>query len=102
MSQLPVLVTGGAGYIGSHAVLAFRDAGWAVSVIDDLSTGTRAALPADVPFYQGSISDTALVRQVFDEQQTEAIIHFAGQSSFRNPWNGRSFTMLTIPLPRTR
>ena len=39
MSKVPVLVTGGAGYIGSHAVLALRDAGWDVAVIDDLSSG---------------------------------------------------------------
>ena len=42
MTKVPVLVTGGAGYIGSHAVLALRDAGWTVAVIDDLSNGSRA------------------------------------------------------------
>jgi UDP-glucose 4-epimerase len=52
MSKVPVLVTGGAGYIGSHAVLALRDAGWSVYVIDDLSTGTRHVVPDDVPFYE--------------------------------------------------
>jgi nucleoside-diphosphate-sugar epimerase len=44
--KLPVLVTGGAGYIGSHAVLALTDAGWPVAVIDNLSTGFRWAVPA--------------------------------------------------------
>ena len=53
MTKVPVLVTGGAGYIGSHAVLALRDAGWPVAVIDDLSTGTREVVPEDVPFYEG-------------------------------------------------
>ena len=47
----PVLVTGGAGYIGSHAVLALRDAGYPVAVIDNLSTGFRFAVPDDVPFF---------------------------------------------------
>ncbi len=45
-----VLVTGGAGYIGSHAVLALRDAGRSVAVVDDLSTGSRGAVPPGVPF----------------------------------------------------
>ena len=45
---VPVLVTGGAGYIGSHAVLALRDAGWPVAVIDNLTTGFRFAVPEDV------------------------------------------------------
>ena len=44
-----ILVTGGAGYIGSHAVLALRDAGWPVAVIDNLVTGFRWAVPSDVP-----------------------------------------------------
>src|SRR5207302_7847435 len=49
MSKVPVLVTGGAGYIGSHAMLALKDAGWSVAVIDDLSNGARQAVPDDVP-----------------------------------------------------
>ena len=76
--KVPVLVTGGAGYIGSHAVLALRDAGWPVVVIDDLSTGFRDAVPADVPFYEGDVSDTVLVEQVFIEEGVGAIMHFAG------------------------
>ena len=55
----PVLITGGAGYIGSHAVLAFRDAGWAVVVLDDLSTGRRERVPEDVPFVEGGAGDGA-------------------------------------------
>jgi UDP-glucose 4-epimerase len=75
---VPVLVTGGAGYIGSHAVLALRDRGWPVAVIDDLSSGFRFAVPEDVPFYQGDIEDGALLARIFDEQGTRAIMHFAG------------------------
>src|SRR4051812_15761971 len=78
MSKVPVLVTGGAGYIGSHAMLALRDAGWSVSVIDDLSNGARQAVPADVPFYEGNIADRVLVERIFDEQGILAIMHFAG------------------------
>jgi UDP-glucose 4-epimerase len=78
MHRLPVLVTGGAGYIGSHAVLALHDAGWPVAVIDNLSTGFRWALPEAVPFYQGDIGDQALLAQIFAEQGTRAVMHFAG------------------------
>jgi UDP-glucose 4-epimerase len=78
MSKVPVLVTGGAGYIGSHAVLALRDAGWRVAVIDDLSNGTRGVVPEDVPFYQGSIAERVLLDSIFDEQKIGAVMHFAG------------------------
>ena len=78
MSIVPVLVTGGAGYIGSHAVLALRDAGWPVAVIDDLSTGSRRAVPKDVPFYEGSVADGKLVERAIGEQGTQAVMHFAG------------------------
>lgn len=78
MSKLPVLVTGGAGYIGSHAVLALKDAGWSVAVIDDLSNGVRQAVPEGVPFYQGSIADRRLVEQLIAELGIKAIMHFAG------------------------
>jgi len=78
MSKVPVLVTGGAGYIGSHAVLALKDAGWPVSVIDDLSNGSRRVVPDDVPFYEGNVADRALVERIFAERQIDAIMHFAG------------------------
>jgi UDP-glucose 4-epimerase len=75
---LPVLITGGAGYIGSHAVLAFRDAGWPVVVIDNLVTGFRSAVPDDVPFYEGNIDDGALVAEIIATHGIRAIVHFAG------------------------
>src|SRR6476469_7850257 len=74
VNKLPVLVTGGAGYIGSHAMLALKDAGWSVSVIDDLSNGARSAVPGDVPFYEGDIADGALVGRIFAEQGIQAIM----------------------------
>ena len=77
-AKLPVLVTGGAGYIGSHAVLALADAGWPVAVIDNLVTGFRWAVPESVPFYHGDIEDAALLARIFAEQDTRAILHFAG------------------------
>ena len=85
----PVLVTGGAGYIGSHAVLALQDAGWPVAVIDNLVTGFRFAVPEGVPFYEGDIADEALLARIFSEQGTRAIMHFAGSvvvpESVENP-----------------
>ena len=77
-SKVPVLVTGGAGYIGSHAVLALVDAGWPVAVIDNLSTGFTFAIPDGVPLYEGDIEDAALLARIFAEQGTQAIMHFAG------------------------
>ena len=77
-TKVPVLVTGGAGYIGSHAVLALKDAGWDVAVIDNLSTGFEFAIPEGVPLYRGDIADQALLARIFAERGTKAIMHFAG------------------------
>ena len=80
--KVPVLVTGGAGYIGSHAVLALADAGWPVAVIDNLVTGFRFAVPEGVPFYHGDIEDAGLLARIFREQDMSngsgAVMHFAG------------------------
>lgn len=75
---MSVLVTGGAGYIGAHMVLALVDAGRPVVVLDDLSTGFRSAVPTDVPFHQGCVGDEALVERIIKEHGVEAIVHFAG------------------------
>src|SRR5262245_5129818 len=73
-----ILITGGAGYIGSHAVYAFLDAGREVVVLDDLSTGVRANLPAAAPFYQGCISDRDLVTRIVAKHSIEGALQFAG------------------------
>ena len=77
-SGLTVLVTGGAGYIGSHAVLALKDAGWTVVVVDDLSNGRREAVPDDVPFLHADIADRSAIEPFLREHQVGAIMHFAG------------------------
>jgi UDP-glucose 4-epimerase len=73
-----VLITGGAGYIGSHAVYAFLDAGAEVVVLDDLSTGVRANLPRAVAFYQGCVGDRDLVTRIAREHRIEGVLHVAG------------------------
>lgn len=89
IGKLPVLVTGGAGYIGSHAVLALKDAGWKVAVVDNLVTGFRFAVPDGVAFYQGDIEDGELIARIIAEQGIGAIMHFAGSvvvpESVENP-----------------
>ena len=88
-TSFPVLVTGGAGYIGSHAVLALRDRGTPVAVIDNLSTGFRFAIPDGVAFYEGDIADQALLARILAEQKIGAVMHFAGSiivpESVENP-----------------
>ena len=75
-----ILITGGAGYIGSHTVRVLREKGTKVVVLDSLVTGHREAVPADVPFYQGDISDSKLVSAVVEAHGVEAVIHFAARS----------------------
>lgn len=72
------LVTGGAGYIGSHIVQAFQQAGINPVVIDDLSSGHEDFVPGGVPFVRGSILDTGLVQRTLDEHHCEGVVHVAG------------------------
>jgi UDP-glucose 4-epimerase len=75
---MSVLVTGGAGYIGSHTVYALLDRGDAVVVLDNLSTGVKAQVGAQAAFVQGDVADTGLVRKVVADHGVDAVIHFAG------------------------
>jgi len=75
---MSVLVTGGAGYIGSHMVLELLDGGESVVVLDNLSTGFRWAVPTGVPLIVGDVGDQDLVRTVIGKHGIDAIIHFAG------------------------
>lgn len=87
--KFPVMVTGGAGYIGSHAVHALRDAGWPVVVIDNLVTGFRWAVPEGVAFEPCDVGDAAGVAKVLAQHKVGAIMHFAGSvvvpESVENP-----------------
>ncbi|MET1017624.1 MAG: UDP-glucose 4-epimerase GalE [Leifsonia flava] len=72
------LVTGGAGYIGSHVVRAFTDAGTDVVVIDDLSSGHRSFVSDSVPSYEGTILDGELLARIFVENDITGVVHVAG------------------------
>ena len=86
---MSVLVTGGAGYIGSHTVRALVDAGETVVVIDNLSTGFSAHLPEGVALFIGDAADENLVEGVISAHGVESIMHFAGSvvvpDSMRDP-----------------
>ena len=75
---MSVLVTGGAGYIGSHMVLALLDSGQDVCVIDNLSTGYRWAIPQGVPFIEADVGDQEAVSTVIGKHGVDAVVHFAG------------------------
>jgi UDP-glucose 4-epimerase len=76
---MAILVTGGAGYIGSHTVLELIAAGEKVVVLDNLSTGFRSAVPDDVPLIVGDFGDEDLVTELLAKHDVEAIIHFAAK-----------------------
>ena len=75
---MSVLVTGGAGYIGSHMVLALHDAGRDVVVVDNLSTGYRFLVPDGVPLIIGDVGDQALIAKTIKDHNVDAVVHFAG------------------------
>lgn len=75
---MAVLVTGGAGYIGSHMTLELVDAGEDVVVLDNLTTGFRWAVHPKATFVEGDIADEALVGEIIKQHDVSAIIHFAG------------------------
>ena len=77
---MAILVCGGAGYIGSHAVHALVEKGEQVVIVDNLQTGHRGALNPAAKFYEGDIRDAAVLDKVFTENKIEAVIHFAANS----------------------
>ncbi len=78
---MTVLVLGGAGYVGSHAVDILVARGYDVAVVDNLVTGHREAVPADVRFYEGDVRDQAFLADVFTkEKEIEGLMHFCAYS----------------------
>ena len=86
---MSILVTGGAGYIGSHTALELIRAGYDVVVVDSLVTGYRNAIPKKARFYEGDIRDFAFLDSLFKTESIDAIVHFAAFSlvgeSVKNP-----------------
>ncbi|WP_265455723.1 UDP-glucose 4-epimerase GalE [Enterococcus sp. HY326] len=77
---MTVLVLGGAGYIGSHAVDQLIEKGYDVAVVDNLLTGHRQAVHPDARFYEGDVRDKAFLTSVFKKESIEGVIHFAASS----------------------
>jgi UDP-glucose 4-epimerase len=75
---MAVLVTGGAGYIGSHTSLALLERGDDVVVLDNLSTGRRSQVSEQAVFIEGDVADKAVVRWIIREHRVDAVLHFAG------------------------
>jgi len=75
---MTTLVTGGAGYIGSHTVYALLDRGDKVVVLDNLSTGVKAQVGANAAFVQGDVADAGLVKKIIADHGVDSVIHFAG------------------------
>lgn len=77
---MTIAICGGAGYIGSHAVIALQERGQKVIVIDNLSTGHVEAVPSDVTLYKGDIRDASFLDTVFSKEKVISVMHFAADS----------------------
>jgi UDP-glucose 4-epimerase len=86
------LVTGGAGYIGAHVVRAFTEAGIASVVLDNLSSGHRGFVPADIPFVRGSITDGEVLQDLFAQYPIDGVVHLAG---YKHAGESVTFPLLT-------
>lgn len=84
-----LLVTGGAGYIGSHTVWELLDNNYNVVVIDNLSKGYRASIPKDIPFYQVNVGAKEEIKKILKKHKIDGVIHFAAsievEESIKNP-----------------
>ena len=94
---MTILVTGGAGFIGSHTVVELQEAGYDVVVLDNLSNASEKSLERvekitgkKVPFYKADILDREALEEIFTKESIDAVIHFAGLKavgeSVRKPW----------------
>ncbi len=94
---MAILVTGGAGYIGSHTVVELQNAGYEVVVVDNLSNSSEKALERvekitgkKVPFYKVDILDRKAMEEIFSKEKIDSCIHFAGLKavgeSVQTPW----------------
>ncbi|WP_394885641.1 UDP-glucose 4-epimerase GalE (plasmid) [Mesorhizobium sp. AaZ16] len=99
---MAVLVTGGAGYIGSHTVLALLEAGERVFVLDDLSSGERSAVPIKAQFIHGDAGDLETVQKLLGTFAIDAVIHVAGSGSVEESvWNPLKYYRNNTAVTRT-
>ena len=77
---MAVLVTGGAGYIGSHMALGLLERGEDVVVLDNLVTGVASQIPQAAAFVEGDVADEALVGRIIGDHGVDAVVHFAGST----------------------
>lgn len=86
---MSILITGGAGYIGSHVVYEFIGQGYDVIVVDDLSTGSRSLLPEKIQFYKANVGNQTMMENIFRSHHIDTVLHFAGSiivpESVENP-----------------
>ena len=86
---MKILLTGGAGYIGSHVCLALLDAGYQVTIIDNLSTGNKKLIPSKANFIECNINNSQTISNLLQKEKFDALMHFAGfiqiEESVRNP-----------------
>ena len=86
---MKILLTGGAGYIGSHTSLALLDAGHQVTIIDNLSTGNKELIPSNSSFIECNINNFAIIGELIQKEKFDALMHFAGfikvEESIHNP-----------------
>ena len=110
VSAMRVLVTGGAGYIGSHTVLSLIEAGHEAVIVDDFVNSKPTVLPrlealsgATIPLYIADLTDAESTDQLFEDEQFDAVVHFAGLKAVgRERRDARSTTTPTISAPRSR
>ena len=99
---MSILVTGGAGYIGSHTALELIKADYDVIIADSLVTGYRGAIPSKARFYEGDIRDFSFLDSLFKAEKIDAIIHFAAFSlvgeSVTNPLKYYENTIFFTPF----
>jgi UDP-glucose 4-epimerase len=76
-----ILITGGAGYIGSHFAYKMLDLGFKIIIIDNLSTGFKKLIPQKATFFKGDITNIGFLKKIFQKKKIEAVFHFAGNLS---------------------
>ena len=87
---MKILVTGGAGYIGSHAVRELLKRGHEVVILDTLELGNRKLVPADVKLFVGNTSDVTLLDNLLEKEKPEAVMHFAAYKAAGDRLNTRT------------